>query len=377
MTLRTLLLALPVAAALALPAGARATHAQAPDRALPGVPRFEVDPFWPAPLPNNWILGQVAGVAVDANDHVWIVHRPRKLTEREAGAVQSPPLSQCCVPAPPVIEFDQAGNVVQAWGGDGPGFEWPNNEHSIFVDHESNVWIGGSTDDNQVLKFSRDGKFLLAIGEAGKTGGSNDTLHLDKPSGIHVDPVENEVYVTDGYGNRRVIVFDAKTGRYRRHWGAYGNRPDDTDPGPYDPKAPPAKQFRTPVHGVRVSRDGLVYVADRTNNRLQVFRRSGAFVREVVLAKETLAMGSVWDVAFSHDPAQTYLYIPDGTNQKVWILRRDDLRVVGEFGRGGRNAGYFGWVHSVAVDSSGDLYTGEVDIYKRLQKFRYVGAVSR
>jgi hypothetical protein len=333
-------------------------------------PRFEVDPWWPKPLPNNWILGQVSGIAVDARDHVWVLHRPLTLTAREAGAVQTPPLSQCCVPAPPVLELDPQGNVLRSWGGPGRGHYWPQSEHTIHVDHRGNVWIASNDRNDQVvLKFSADGNLLLQIGQPGKTGGSNDTTLLGQPAGIHVDGEANEVYIADGYGNRRVIVFDAETGRYKRHWGAYGARPDDSPLGSYDPKAPPARQFRSPVHGVRIARDGLVYVADRVNNRIQVFRKSGQFVKEATLAPATLAMGSVWDLAFSHDPAQRYLYVPDGTNQKVWILRRNDLSVVGEFGRGGRNAGYFGWVHNLAVDSRGNVYTSEVDIYKRVQKF--------
>jgi hypothetical protein len=339
-------------------------------RPAPRIPQFEADPWWPKPLPDKWILGQVSGIAVDARDHVWILHRPRTLTEREAGAVQKPPISQCCVPAPPVIELDTQGNVVRSWGGPGRGHYWPESEHTIHVDHEGNVWIGSNErNDHVVLKFSPEGALLLQIGQPGKTGGSNDTTLLGRPAGIHVDAEANEVYVADGYGNRRVIVFDAGSGRYKRHWGAYGRRPADDSLGRYDPKAPRAQQFRTPVHAVRVSRDGLVYVADRVNNRIQVFRKSGEFVKEAILAPETLAMGSVWDIALSHDPGQTYLYIPDGTNQKVWILRRSDLSVVGEFGRGGRNAGQFGWVHNLAVDSRGNVYTSEVDIYKRVQKF--------
>jgi DNA-binding beta-propeller fold protein YncE len=350
-------------------ATSRTSHL-APRTSQSAVPQFEVDPWWPKPLPNNWILGQVSGIAVDARDHVWILHRPRTLTAREAGAVQTPPISQCCVPAPPVIELDPQGNVARSWGGPGRGHHWPESEHTIHVDQKGNVWIGSNgRNDQVVLKFSPEGNLLLQIGQPGKTGGSNDTTLLGQPAGIHVDAAANEVYLADGYGNRRVIVFDAETGRYKRHWGAYGRRPDDGDLGPYDPKVPRAQQFRSPVHAVRIARDGFVYVADRVNDRIQVFRKDGGFVKEATLAPETLAMGSVWDIALSHDPAQTYLYVPDGTNQKVWILRRSDLSVAGEFGRGGRNAGQFGWVHNLAVDSRGNVYTSEVDIYKRVQKF--------
>jgi DNA-binding beta-propeller fold protein YncE len=349
-------------------------------QADPGLaPTYEVDAAWPKQLPNNWILGQVSGAAVDSRDHVWIVHRPATITSVEAGAAQDPPISRCCVPAPPVIEFDPEGNVVQAWGGPGSAPNWPTQEHGIFVDHNDNVWIGSDGasgvghNDNIVLKFTRDGEFLLQIGEFAETGGSNDTRLLGGPAAMTVDPETNEIFIADGYGNRRVIVFDAETGEYRRHWGAYGEPPDDEPTGPYDPDAPPLRQFRTPVHTVRVSHDGLVYVGDRPNNRVQVFQRDGTFVDELILAPETLSMGTVWDMGFSPDPEQTYIYIPDGTNNMAWIVNRHELRPVGTFGGGGRNAGQFGWVHNVAVDSDGNLYTTEVHDHKRVQRFRFVG----
>jgi DNA-binding beta-propeller fold protein YncE len=336
------------------------------------------DPSWPKPLPGKWILGQVSGIAVDPRDHVWVLHRPRTLTEREAGAVQQPPLSECCLPAPSVLELDPDGNVVRAWGGPGYGPFWPASEHTIYLDYQGNVWIGSNGRGDQVVqKYTPDGTLLLQIGRPGETGGSNDTLLLGQPAGITVDSAANEVYVADGYGNRRVIVFDATTGRYHRHWGAYGGRPSDEDLGAYDPAAPPARQFRSPVHGVRIDRDGLVYVADRTNDRIQVFRKSGEFVREAFVAQATIGVGSVggsvWDIAFSRDPEQRYVFVPDGTGLKVRILSRETLAPVAEFGRGGRGPGHFGWVHNIAVDSRGNVYTSEVDIYKRIQKFRPEG----
>ncbi len=364
-----------------LPAPAVPVTAPGPAAATTTTPQFQVDAAWPRELPNNWILGQVSGISVGPDDHIWIVHRPRTLTAREAGAVQDPPLSTCCVPAPSVIEFDQEGNVVRAWGGPAtPGF-WPGTEHGITVDAQGNVWIASNgRADHVVLKFSPEGRRLLQIGRIGENGGSNDTVRLGQPTAVEVDVSANEVYVADGYRNRRVVVFNATTGAYRRHWGAYARRPVDGDtaappvqgtssPWPinYDTTAPP-QQFNT-VHAVRLSHDGLVYVADRINNRIQVFRKDGSFVREDYVARATRAMGSVWDLAFSRDSAQTYLFIPDGTNQKVWILKRSDLSVVGSFGRGGRQAGQFGWVHNLAVDSRGNLYTSEVDIYKRVQRF--------
>ena len=350
-------------------------------RAPGAAPEYRVDPFWPRELPNNWILGQVSGIAVGPNDNVWLLHRPRTLTAREAGAVQDPPLSRCCVPAPPVVQLDTAGNVVRAWGGEGSAPYWPQSEHGIHVDGAGNVWIGSNnSSDNVVLKFNADGRFLMMLGRPGRTGGSNDTLLLGQPTAVDVDLEANEVYVADGYRNRRVIVFDATTGAYRRHWGAYGRRPVDGDtanppisgtatrwPINYDTTRA-AQQFNT-VHAVRLSRDGLLYVADRINNRIQVFRKDGTFVREAYVARGTRAMGSTWDLAFSRDAAQTWLLVPDGTNQTTWILRRSDLSVAGSFGHGGRNAGQFGWVHNLAIDSRGNVFTSEVDIYKRVQRF--------
>lgn len=360
-------------------------RAEPRSRAAPRAPAFQVDPFWPRELPNNWIIGQVSGVAVGPDDHVWVLHRPRTLTAREAGAAQRPPISECCIPAPSVIEFDQAGAVVGAWGGprtaagDSVPY-WPRTEHGLHVDAAGNVWIASSGGgDHVVLKFDREGRLLLQIGRRGETGGSNDTLRLGQPTAVAVDVAANEVFVADGYRNRRIIVFDATTGAYKRHWGAYGRPPVDGDSVRYDPAVasmwPPSydtarapQQFHT-VHGVRLSRDGLVYVADRVNNRIQVFHKDGRFVREAFVARATRAMGSVWDVALSRDSLETYLLVPDGTNQKVWILRRDDLRVVGTIGRGGRMAGQFGWVHNAAVDSRGRLYTSEVETSKRVQRF--------
>ena len=338
------------------------------------IPIFKVDPFWPKPLSNNWLIGQVAGVAVDSKDHIWIIHRPKSLGEDEAMPTISPPQLPY-TPAPPIIEFDVEGNIIQAWGGPGEGYEWPEEEHGIFVDYEDNVWIGGGgPNDHQVLKFRPDGTFLLQIGKAGKTGGSNDTAFLGQPTEIDVDPITNEVYIADGYLNHRIIIFDANTGKYVRHWGAYGKRPDDSPQDPYDPNMPPSRQFGSPVHAVRISHDGLVYVCDRSNNRIQVFQKDGKFLQEALIAKRTMVHGSVWDIDFSHDPKQTFIYVPDGANQCVRILLRENLKVVGHFGRIGRYAGQFIWIHNVAVDSRGNIYTTEVYTGKRVQKFIYKAA---
>jgi hypothetical protein len=348
------------------------------------VPTFAVDPFWPKPLPNQWILGAVAGITVDARDHVWIVHRPSTLQPNETRSIWKA--------APPVIEFDPAGNVVSSWGGPGDGYEWPDLEHGISVDGDA-VWLGGGGEkDAQILKFTRAGKFLMQIGRKGANTGSNDTANLGGAAATTLDRAANEIYVADGYVNHRVIVFDAITGAYKRHWGAYGKRPDDTyftqsgeklpppfsgavqrenRPSNYDP-AVASPQFRI-VHAARISRDGLVYVCDRTNDRLQVFRKDGTFVKEGFVARNTFGSGSVWDVVFSTDPQQTYLIVNDGTNQQIWILRRDTLEVLSAFGRAGHQAGEFYGAHVMASDSKGNLFVGETYEGKRVQKFTYRG----
>src|SRR5471030_2588696 len=221
------------------------------------VPQFQVDPFWPKPLPNNMIFGQVASVAVDSQDHVWVLQRPRSLTEDEKGATLKPPRNNCCVPAPSVMEFDADGNYLQGWGG--PDTKpWVGREHGLYVDKKGFVWLSGNADiDSALFKYSRDGKLALTIGKLGPTGGSNDTTLLGKPADIQVDETANEVYIADGYGNRRVIVFDSETGAYKRHWGAYGHKPSDDKTPKYDPAAPLSQQFGNPVHCAKVSKDGL------------------------------------------------------------------------------------------------------------------------
>jgi hypothetical protein len=338
-------------------------------------PQLQVDPFWPKPLPNNWLLGQVAGVAVDSRDHVWIVQRPGSLSERELGAAQSPPLGRCCAAAPPVLVFDQSGNLVRSWGGPGDGYQWPASEHGIFVDETDSVWLAGNGEaDAQILKFTLDGQFLLQIGRSGASGGSNDTANLGSPADVSVDVAAREVYVADGYRNRRVIVFDSDTGAYKRHWGAYGGLPSDNPTPAYDPVAPPSRQFGNPVHCVRPTRDGFVYVCDRVNNRIQVFRKDGAFVSEAFFERNTLLSGSVSELAFSPDAAQRFIYMVDGVNNELRIVERTTNAVLGRVGRAGRYAGQFHVVHNVAVDSEGNVYTTEVNTGQRVQKFRRLDA---
>jgi len=341
-----------------------------PALAADGVPQFKVDPFWPQPLPNNWIMGQAAGVAVDGQDHVWVVQRPGSLTDDEKAAALVPPRTRCCVPAPPVMEFDPQGRLLQAWGGKGQGYDWPDNEHGIYVDPKGFVWLAGNGGrDGQILKFTRDGKFVMQIGKSGEQTNSQDTTRLGKPAHMMLDLTANELYVADGYYNHRVIVFDADSGAFKRMWGAYGKPPTDDKVPPYSPTAEPSKQFGNPVHCVRIARDGLVYVCDRANDRIQVFRKDGSFVREMLVETATLANGSVWDLELSADPEQRFLINADGANNEIRVLKRDSGEIVGRFGRNGRMAGEFHWVHNLAIDSGGNLFTTEVDSGKRAQKF--------
>lgn len=349
--------------------GFGAAHAQ------PVAPRFEVDPFWPKPLPNHWLLGSTVGVAVDERDHVWIIHRGDSLDARfEATAGAATPEGGCCTAAPPVLEFDPEGNLVGYWGGPSETFDWPSSNHGISIDPDGNVWIGGNGEtDAHVLKFTGDGEFLLQLGEPGASGGSLDTRNFGRAAKISFDAAAGEAFIADGYGNRRVVVVDIETGAVKRFWGAYGNRPDDGDRGRYDPDAEPAEQFRTPVHCAEPARDDFVYVCDRVNDRIQVFRKDGTFVNELRIAPRTLGGGSVWDIALSADPEQRFLYVADGSNRRVWIVERASMRVLTSFGDGGRQPGQFYGVHSIATDSRGNVYTTETFEGKRVQRFLYRG----
>lgn len=350
-------------------------------------PRFEVDFAWPKPLPNHWVLGNAIGVWADERDHIWIVHRGSEtLANNEKGLELKS--GDCCAAAPPVLEFDPDGRLVGQWGGPGEGYDWPDSNHGIFIDHVGNVWIGGNgPGDSHIVKFTRDGKFLAQYGKpnarvSGKdkqghpvfARNSHDQDNFGRVAKIFVDPKANEAYIADGYFNKRVAVIDAATGKMKRYWGAYGKKPDDAaDNSPYDPAAPVAQQFRNPVHCADMSRDGLVYVCDRLNDRLQVFRADGTFVKEAFFAKNTRLSGSVWDVAFSRDPQQRYLYVADGINNRVSVVLRDTLEVLTTFGDGGRQPSQFYGVHSIATDSKGNVYTTETWEGKRLQRFVYKG----
>jgi DNA-binding beta-propeller fold protein YncE len=343
------------------------------------MPTFEPDPLWSQALPNKWVTGQVGGVAVDTHDNVWVFHRPDTIPDGEKAAALNPPQAECCVPAPAVLQFDASGKFLQAWGAPGAGYEWFRSQHGIFVDHNDNVWLSGNAqEDNHILKFTSKGQFLLQIGHAGKNKGSNDTENLGGPAGLFVDRTTNELYVADGYFNHRVIVFDAASGKYKRHWGAYGKRPDDSIKFP--PRAqltqgPPPDGFNNPVHAVLVSNDGLVYVGDRTNNRLQVFKTDGTFVKEAFIARNTLqAEGTVHAFAPSPDKEQRFLYVVDGSNKAVRVLNRQTLEMVGSIGgHAGHNAREFFHIHGIAADSKGNLFLGEVNNGQRYYRYAFKG----
>ena len=338
-------------------------------------PAFEVDPYWPQPLPNHWVLGSAIGVGVDSRDHVFVIHRRNSFNERtEIGAATDPKTAECCIPAPNILEFDPEGNLVNSWGGPSDDYDWPSSNHGLTLDHKDNVWIGGNGGtDSHILKFTRDGKFLMQLGKPDQGIDSHSTTNFGRVAKISFDAAANEAFVADGYANKRVAVLDADTGKFKRYWGAYGNEPDDTNIGRYSPEDPPAQQFRNPVHCADPSNDGLVYVCDRANDRIQVFKTNGTFVKEKFIAPLTLGDGSVWDIAFSKDRAQKFMYVADGKNMKVYILDRDSLEVLTSFGDGGRQPGQFFAVHSIATDSKGNIFTTETYEGKRVQKFKYKG----
>lgn len=348
---------------------------------LSGIPVFEADPTWPAP-PADWTWGQVIGIFADARGHVWTSSRSR------------------------ISEWDPQGKLLQSWDARGPNRNW-STIHGLFVDHNGYVWTN-ARESNLTLKFSRTGEVLMVIGKFNETNGSNDTGLMGRPSEIWVDPADNELFVADGYGNRRIIVFDGATGRYLRHWGAYGRRPVDPAgrgargggaQGTETVPAEPPQQFSVP-HGIAGSRDGLIYLADRANNRIQVFRQNGEFVRERILRvrcgvqeqaswapKRPCGTEAAFSVGFSHDGPQTYLYVADGGSHFITVLRRSDLEVVSEFGGPGVAPGQLGRPHNLSVDPSGNIFVAEaagpkvkhpvtgadVDAGYRVQKFRFTG----
>jgi DNA-binding beta-propeller fold protein YncE len=352
---------------------------QTPPGAARQVPKFRVDPSWPK-VPNGWVWGQVSSVAVDDQDHIWVLHRPSTIGIRHDTLPVKPGSA-----GPPVMVFDATGNYLHGWGGPGKGYDWPESEHGIFVDYKGYVWIGGQGNEDQILKFTKDGKFVMQIGHGGQKKTNADTKNFWKPADVFVYPKTNELFVADGYGNKRIIVFDADTGAYKRMWGAFGNVPKDDPPTPpaargSGPAAPPPlepadgpPQFVNPVHAVKVSNDGLVYVADRGGRRVQVFTLDGKFVKQVFIDRSSMSGQTAAGVAFSPDPGQQFLYVASRTPQRIWVFDRRTLEPLDSFGRPGVAPGEFMVLHHLASDSKGNLYSAEVEDGKRPQKFTFMG----
>jgi NHL repeat len=355
----------------AAPVVGQAAPAEAPHIGEGGLPQFEKDPAWPK-VPAQWKMGFGSAVAVDEQDHVWILSRPRTLANPRSTA---PDLTSMA--APPVMEFDNAGNFVQGWGGEsGPGYQWPSNEHGITVDSRGFVWIVGNADgtsnnpanlpnDNQILKFTKDGKFVMAIGTSGQKG-SNKTEVLRGATGLRYYAKTNELFATDGYGNNRVMVYDADTGKFKRMWGAYGNTPLDAEDRP--PRSSPTanpwvavsevlQQFASPVHDVIISDDGLVYVSDRGNKRVQVFTPGGTFVAEQFVGLDSKYGLQARSAAFSSD--QRFLYV--GGTPVVYILNRRTLEVLGSFATG-EGAQEHPPGHQIAADHQGNVYVVQAEL---------------
>ena len=341
-------------------------------------PAFLVDPLWPKPLPNHWITGNTIGVDVDDRDHIFTVHRN---TENMFGGRTEIGLAlgvaECCTPAPPILEYDIEGNLINAWGGpvEGAPYQWPESNHGIEVAANGDVWIGGNGGpDSHVLVFTRDGEYIRTVGVPGEEFDSNSTTAFGRVAEIAIDEDAGEAYFADGYVNKRVAVVDVATGAFKRYWGAYGSTDiDDDADDTYTPGQPGPDVFRGPVHCAEPSNDGLIYVCDRGADRVQIFRPDGTFVSEHIYYPATLAQGSTWDIAFSPDQDQEFIYLADGQNFKISIIDRASMEVLYTFGDGGRQPGLFYAPHSIATDSEGNIYTTETYEGKRVQKFLYQG----
>ena len=360
-------------------------------------PAYRVDPFWPKTLPNTWSMQQIVDMYIDRDDHVWVINRPDDARPDELTASTAPPRGECCVVGPVIIEFDPDGNVVRSWGSatHHPGF--PQRLQTIAVDREKNVWLSGTRPGDGIIKFSKDGKFLWDFGHRGSRVPADqvkeDNQQTDTfPPGIgsfDLDEDAREIFIADGFLNKRILVYDMDTGAFKRGWGGKGIPLKEIVNGPtppYDVSGPPPDQtqFAPAIHCVHFSRDGLVYTCERGSDRIQVFKKQGKFVKQFWVHPSTQSRGAkcggiwsttdppcgtVYHLALSTDREQRYIFVADGTNNMVWILNRQTGALDGSFGGNGRYAGQLHWIDTVAVDSKGNVYTGEVEDGKRIQKF--------
>jgi hypothetical protein len=345
-------------------------------------PQYKLDGNWPKMLPINWTIQAVTGMFADKNDHIWVLNRPRDLDRTENFAMLNPPTAECCVPPPAVLEFDMEGNLLKSWGVPNSVPGWPGSEHTIFTDKAGNVFIGGARAGDTLLKFTADGKFISDFGHRGpalsqeetnqqKQDNQQTTLLLRGVAAAELDETAHEMYIADGYLNKRLIVLDSENGSFKRGWGAYGVPLSEISNDPLPPRAPgdpPAKQFREPVHCVHISNDGLVYVCDRGGDRIQAFTKQGKFLKEFPVANNS-GNNTAGSLNFSSDPQQKYLFVADMMNSVVWILNRNDGAVVGRIGHAGHEPGQFHSLHVATMDSQGNLYPGEVTTGARIQKF--------
>ena len=374
MTISRTLLAAICAGILVAGGVARMPSAQQPAAAgapAQNVPTFRADSTWPS-LPSNWVLGEVSSIAVDSRDHIWVLHRPRSILAQQRASA-----------APPVLEFDAAGTLLGSWGGPNEAFDWPEREHGIFVDSRGFVWISGNggwpkptgpgSGDDMILKFTAAGTFVMQIGHRGQSKGNSDTVNVRQPADVFVHAPTNELFVADGYGNQRVAVFDAGSGTFKRAWGAYGKTPPTEVAG--NPPTPAQDQVAAEtkeqfglVHAVKVSSDGVVYVADRTHNRIQTFTTQGKFIRQVRVTPDGATTPVPAGFAFSPDKQQRYLYVVDSGPMRIVIFDRATLTQVGSVGSRGPRPGEFDIVHHMATDSKGNLYAAEIVTNRRAQR---------